>query len=69
MKKEIMVLVWFCGLSLIFAFIGGLMAGLSASTVLESKNVVFFSIVLAFVVSVLGVYKQLLPFTKQSSKV
>jgi hypothetical protein len=69
MKKAIMILIWFVGLTLIFAFVGGLMNGLSGNTIFESKNVILLSILLAFIVSVLGVYKQLLPFTKQPSKV
>ncbi|WP_286235813.1 hypothetical protein [Thalassotalea sediminis] len=69
MKKALMILIWFVGLSLIFAFVGGLMNGLSGNAIFESQSAVLISTLLAFIVSVLGVYKQLLPFTKQSPKV
>ena len=69
MKNAIMLLIWFIGLSLMFAYLGGLMNGLSGNTLFEHKDTVLLSILLAAIVSVLGVYKQLLPFTKQTSKV
>jgi hypothetical protein len=68
MKKLIMVLIWFVVLSLTFAFFGGLINGVSGDTIFGSKDAVLLSILLALIVSVLGVYKQLLPFTKQRSK-
>jgi len=68
MKKAIMVLIWFSVLSLIFGFVGGLMNGVSGNTIFGSKDAVLLSTLLALIVSVLGVYKQLLPFTKQQSK-
>jgi hypothetical protein len=69
MKNAILVLIWFVGLSLTFAFVGGLMNGLSGNTIFENKDAVLLSILLAVIVSVLGVYKQWLPFTKQTTKV
>jgi hypothetical protein len=69
MKNAIMVLIWFVGLSLTFAFVGGLMNGLSGNVIFANKDAVLFSILLAAIVSVLGVYKKWLPYTKQASNV
>ena len=64
MKKIVMVSIWFVVLSLTFAFVGGLINGLSGSVTLNSTLAMSFVIILAFAVSILGVYKELLPGAK-----
>jgi len=64
MKKIIMLSIWFLVLSLSFAFVGGLINGLSGGGTLNSTLAMSFVIILAFAVSILGVYKELLPGAK-----
>ena len=64
MKNIIMVLIWFLVLSFAFAFIGGLINGLSGSEMINQTLTISLLVLLAFAVSIIGVYKQLLPGTK-----
>ncbi|MGS2719415.1 hypothetical protein [Paraglaciecola aestuariivivens] len=67
MNNAIKVLIWFVVLSLTFGFVLGLIGGLSGNTIIENKDAALLSILLAAIVSVVGVYKQWLPFSKYSS--
>jgi len=59
-----MVLIWFVTLSLSFSFLGGFINGLSGSTVNDPAVIILSLVVLAYFISSLGVYKQLLPGTR-----
>jgi len=68
MKKLFLFLLWFVFFALIFAFLGGLMSGLSDKLLFDNADVgIAISLVLAFSISALGVSKNLLPGTQEKS--